>query len=325
MGVEIKEYSPTENLHSFRLNSGIISIQKVTPEIGLKGTYLGPEGTFSEEVAFSMNEEQAELKHVSSNAGVIEAVDRKKFDLGIVAFENSNEGTVVQTLKAIIHSDLNILGERTVPIKQNLFGSQEARNKGIIYSHPQGFAQAAKWLEENIPHHTANHVNSTSEGVRIAAEKDEMGIGTIRAGKIYNIPLLEEGIEDNKLNFTRFWLIGRGETQPTGNDRTWIVATLKNEAGTLIKLINAFSGNKISINKIDTPPLTMDHYYFFLALDGHKAEPHVAAAIEKAREACWKLKVMGSFEKSTPPTADYEPQAYEKGWIPDGEKFNFAP
>ncbi|HMS22789.1 MAG TPA: prephenate dehydratase domain-containing protein [Candidatus Levybacteria bacterium] len=317
--IENQEHSPKDSLHRFILNSNTVIIKQVTLGERLRGAYLGPEGTFSEEVAYQMNNRQADLLHVASNTAVVEAVDRGEFDLGFVAFENSTEGTVIQTLKAIIHSDLNILGEKTIPIKQNLFGTPEAKLKGIVNSHPQAFAQSAKWLGENIPGYLTQQVNSTAEGVRLAKEKDEMGIGTMRAGEIYNIPLLQEGIEDNKLNFTRFWLIGKGETRPTGNDRTWIALTLKNEAGALKRVIDPFAERKISINKIDTPPLTMDHYYFFIAIDGHQNDFHVAKSIEEARKACWELKPIGSFEKSILPTVQYEPLAYEKGWIPNGE------
>ncbi len=304
----------------FTLSGRQIDVEKVTTGKTLTSTSLGPIGTFSEEVALEMLDGQAKLDFSPDNGAIVQRVDRKDYDLGVVAFENSTEGTVIQTLKAIIHTDLEILGEHTQQITQNLFGTQEGKMKGRVHSHPQGFAQTRKWLADNIPNLATIDEDSTAKGVRIASELDEMGIGTIRAGEVYNIPLIQEGIEDNKLNFTRFWMIGRGETQPTGNDRTWIICTLKNAPGTLLKMLEAYSSRRISIDKIDTPPLTMDHYYFFVAIDGHKKDPIVKEAIEEAEKACWKLKVIGSFEKSTLPEINYEPQAYEKGWIPESER-----
>lgn len=319
MTIEWQEQAPRTYV-PFTLNGRQIGVEKVTPGKTLTSTSLGPFGTFSEEVALKMLNGQADLGFSPNNGAIVERVDRKDFDLGIVAFENSTEGTVIQTIKAIIHTDLHILGEYTQQITQNLFGSEKGREKGIVHSHPQGFAQSRKWLTDNIPNLTTLEEDSTAKGVKIAAEQDEMGIGTMRAGEIYNIPLIQGGIEDNKLNFTRFWMIGRGETEPTGNDRTWIISTLKNEPGTLLKMLNAYSKRGISINKIDTPPLTMDHYYFFVAIDGHEKDPLINEAIKEAREACWESRTIGSFEKSTLPEINYEPQAYIKGWIPDSER-----
>jgi len=316
---ERQEHAPRK-LVPFTLNRREIRIEKVTPRKAITATSLGPVGTFSEEVALSMLNGQANLEFSSNNGAIVERVNKGEFDLGIVAFENSTEGTVIQTLKSIIHTDLRILGEHTQQIAQNLFGTEKGREKGIVHSHPQGFAQSRKWLEENIANLTTVDEDSTAKGVRIAAERDEMGIGTMRAGDVYKIPLIQGGIEDSKLNFTRFWMVGKGETEPTGNDRTWVISTLKNEPGTLVRMLEAYKKRGISINKLDTPPLTMDHYYFFTAIDGHEKDPIVAEAIAEAREACWKLKTIGSFEKSTPPQIDYEPEAYERGWIPNSEK-----
>ncbi len=318
----VEGHTPQESFHPFRLNSSAIEIQKVTPGKRLSATSLGPIGTFSEEVALKMLDGQADLSFSPKNGTIIERVNNREFDLGVVAFENSTEGTVIETLKAIIHADLDILGEHTQQITQNLFGTEEGRKKGRVHSHPQAFAQTRKWLDKNIPNITTVDEDSTAKGVKIAAELDEMGIGTMRAGEVYNLPLLQQGIEDNKLNFTRFWLIGRGKTKPTGNDRTWIAVTLKNEAGSLIKVLTPLAENGVSINKIDTPPLTMDHYYFFLSIDGHQDDPQVKKALQNVDQASWRLEKIGSFAKSIPPQIDYEPEAYERGWIPDSEKIN---
>lgn len=260
---------------------------------------------------------QVSLGFVGRNREIIEAVKAGQYDLGIVASENSIEGNVEETIKAIINSDLTILGERILPIHQAIFGSKVAFNKQMINSHPQGFAQCGQWISENLSNPTIIQHGSTAEAVRIAAEKDELAIGSPVAGKVYDIPLIEEGVEDNKkINTTRFWLVGKGETEVTGKDRTRIIVTLQNAPGTLAKVVNAFADRNISINKVDTSPLTLGHYYFLLSVDGHVKEPHVAEALEEIEEYCWKLKLLGSFQKSTLENTEYEPEAYEKDWVP---------
>lgn len=313
-----KETSQVESLSLF-LNRYQVRVENVTGSHPLKCATLGPEATFSEQAALELMQDQVEISFVKSNPQIVESVNKKEFDIGIIASENSIEGNVDQTLRAIIHSDLTILGERILPVHQTLYGTKEAMEKGVVNTHPQGYAQCVKWLQENIPHHSFVSQDSTSLGVKIAAEKNELGIGSPIAGERYGIPLLKSQIEDRKGNTTRFWLLGNGDTEPTGQDRTKFVVTLQNKAGTLKKVVDSFADREISINKIDTIPLNLDHYFFLISVDGHIMDTALQEAMNEAKQYCWKVKHIGSFQKSVLPNVEYDSEAFEKGWVPMSE------
>lgn len=308
--------SPVSTELSLFIGGHKIKIDNVTKSAFPKCATLGPAGTYSEIAALELLQDQAEIGFIGRNREIIAAVKMGLFDLGIVASENSIEGNVEETSKTIINSELTILGEKILPIHQALLGVESAYAKKILNSHPQGIAQCGNWIHENLSDTQVVQHGSTAAAIQYAAEHEELAIGNPAAGKIYNIPVIQEGIEDRKGNTTRFWLIGRGETEPTGNDRTVIAFTLRNAPGTLIKVLSPFSDRGISINKVDTLPLTLDHYYFLMSVDGHITEPTLQEAIEEARESCWKIKTLGSFQKSLLPEIEYEPEAFQNNWVP---------
>lgn len=313
------EYRTNNKRETLSLNGHPIYLENVTGSKLLKCVTLGPAASFSEQAAAELLQDQTTHDFVKTNRAIIEVVKEKRFDMGVVASENSIEGNVVEIYKALIHSDLTILGELALNIHQTLYGTPAAWEKRKINSHPQGFAQCGKWINTNLPDAEIVTHDSTSYAVQYAAEHDELAIGSPIAGEKYKIPTIKSEIEDRRGNTTRFWLVGRGETEPTGNDRTKIIVSLRNAPGTLKKVIDPFADRSISINKIDTIPLTLDHYYFLISIDGHIKDDPVAEALAEAQKYCWRLKHIGSFQKSMLPEIEYEPEAFEKGWVPESE------
>lgn len=298
-----------------------ISLIKFTNSNEVECSFLGPNGTYTEQATLDLLGNQAKLQPLSRITEVVEAVEEKKTDLGLVPIENSTEGNVVETIRSIIRShDLSVLGEKVIPIHHMLLGNEKAFSKKIVRSHPQAIGQCTNWLKENLPGAEVITHNSTSEAVKTAAENDELGIGSSLAGEIYQIPILKENIEDLKGNTTRFWLIGRGETNPTDSDKTMLLFSLKNKVGLLKNSLAVFADMGINMTKIDSFPIgALDEYYFLLAIDGHAKDPKIAETLNDFQETCLKVRNLGSFHKSPIPDKYFAPNALLDGWLEPSE------
>lgn len=278
--------------------------------------YLGPDGTYTQQATFELLDDQARYEWAKRNGLVVSAVDSGKVDLGLVPVENSTEGTVLETIKEIIHSQhLSVLAERVLPIHHNLFGNITAFEKQIIHSHPQAIGQCSKWLEENMPNAVMVNQNSTAEAVKVALENGELAIASLQAGKAYGITPLLTNIENFTSNTTRFWLLGRGETKPTGNDRTALLFSFRQEVGKIAESLNVFAHHGVSVNRIDSYPMgALDQYYFLATVDGHVKELKLAAALKEFCQVCLKCKVLGSYRKAPIAEKAFERSAIEGGW-----------
>jgi prephenate dehydratase len=197
---------------------------------GRRLAYLGPPGTFGEEAARRFD---ADADHMPfpSHAAVAAAVESGMADAGVMAIENSLSGSVAETLDILIHDTrLQIQNELVLPIEHNLVARPGTRadQVQVIYSHPQTFGQCRKFLERCFPRVQHEAALSTAEAVDLAmrrGEGDAAAIGTLRAAELAGAEVLARGIQDAANNVTRFLVLGREKTAPTGRDRTSIAFT----------------------------------------------------------------------------------------------------
>jgi chorismate mutase/prephenate dehydratase len=115
--------------------------------------------------------------------------------------------------------------------------------------------------------------------------------------------ILAREIEDNRWNSTRFFLLGKQDAPPTGNDKTSIVTLLKHKPGTLHQVIEEFAKHEINLTKVETRPTrkTPWEYHFYLDFEGHRQDPVIKEALHKVEEACLFLKVLGSYPRAKTP------------------------
>lgn len=278
--------------------------------------FLGPEGTYSQQATLELLGSQVDYQMAPRNGVVVTETDNGKYDLGLVPVENSTGGIVLETVKEIIHSkSLVVLAERVLPIHHNLYGSPEGFNNPVIHSHPQAIDQCSLWLAKNLPGARTVAESSTALAVKVALEKGELAIASSFAGIAHEAVPLHERIENLSHNTTRFWLLGRGETEPTGNDRTAILFSFRQGVGKIAYALKVFADRGISLNRMDSFPMgALDQYYFSATIDGHQKDPKVAEAIEEFCTKCFKCKILGSFHKAPIEEKAFEPSALDDGW-----------
>jgi chorismate mutase / prephenate dehydratase len=268
-------------------------------EGSLAVAYLGPPATFTHQAALQRFGHGADLKAVRTIAEIFEEVERGRAGYGVVPVENSTEGAVNVTLDRLIDSEAVICGELFLEIAQQLLS--RARDLGEIkrvLSHPQGLAQCRGWLTEHLPDVATEETPSTAAAAEMAASDPTVAaIASELAGRLYEVPVLRRRIEDNQHNATRFLVIGRRPVGPSGRDKTSILFAMKNEPGSLYRILQPFAGSGLNLTKIESRPAKRRpwEYVMFVDFEGHRETPTVAAALAELRQRTLFLKVLGSY------------------------------
>ncbi len=261
--------------------------------------FLGPEGTFTQAAALKHFGHSVQTVPLATIGDVFREVESGAASYGVVPVENSTEGVVNHTLDEFMHSSLKICGEVTLRIHHHLL-SREGELAAVrrVYAHQQALAQCRKWLDTHLPQVELVDVSSNAEAARLAA--DEPGAAAIAseaAADIYGLDILQRNIEDEPDNTTRFLVIGRRETPPSGVDKTSLLIYTDNRPGALYRILEPIARNGLSMTRIESRPSRqgMWNYVFFIDIEGHARDEKVAAALEELAESASIVKVLGSY------------------------------
>ena len=266
--------------------------------------YLGPAGTFTHSAVLKHFGHAVRTVDLSSIDRVFRKVASGDCDYGVVPVENSTEGMVNHTLDMLAVSNLLICGEVTLPVHHHLLRKPGERNAAKrIYAHPQSFAQCRNWIDETLPELTRQAVSSNGEAARRASvESDCAAIASATAAAIYGLDIRERNIEDDPHNTTRFLIIGSRSVLPSGQDKTTILFSAPDRAGSLCQLLSCFSHHGVNMTRIESRPSHqgMWNYFFFADLEGHIEEPSVQQAAKKLQREAALYKWLGSYPAALP-------------------------
>ena len=265
--------------------------------------FLGPLGTYSEEAALLYDKTADRL--YPTITGVGEAVAAEEIDEGVVPIENSLEGPVTFTLDLLIaQPTLFIRGEIDLPIEHYLLakpGTVPAEIK-VIYSHPQALGQCRQYLEKNYPQ--AEQMASLSTVLCVTdsfeSKVPAAAISPRRASELYDVDILDRGIQDVANNVTRFAVIGLSDHAPTGDDKTSMAFTLeKDSPGLLHRVLGEFADRDINLLKIESRPTKqlLGEYIFLLDCVGHREESPMKEALAALSDPISMLRILGSYPR----------------------------
>ncbi|MBF0569388.1 MAG: prephenate dehydratase [Candidatus Omnitrophica bacterium] len=277
-----------------------IMSSSIALEKALRISYLGAEGSNSYSAARRKFGSQVTCVGVPSIWEVFQRVEHEDCDYGVVPIENSVEGTVTHTADVLADSELQVCAQVTVRITHNLMAQCPIEKIRKVYSNPQVLGQCRAWLLAHLPPERVAQVSvaSTTDAAKIAAkEKGAAAIAPLDCAKIYGLKVLKANIQDIAHNATRFFVIGREDAPPTGNDRTSIVFSIKDRPGVLYAMLAPFARNTINLTKIESRPIKKKawDYYFFVDLVGHREDKKVQKALGQLEGMCKFLKVLGSY------------------------------
>lgn len=265
--------------------------------------YLGPAGTFSEEAALRFFGASIHKIPCSSFDEVFHAATCGNAQYGVVALENSTEGVVTRTLDLLLHSPLHIVGEISLLIRHHLLRSTNSlAGIEVVLAHPQALAQCQEWLNTHLPHAERRAVSSNAEGARLAATNPAWaGIASERAASEFGLHMAAHAIQDDVFNRTRFAVVCLPSTLPvpqaTGHDCTSLVVSVPNRPGAVHDMLVPLKQHGVSMTRFESRPARSGQweYHFFIDLQGHPSEPHVAAALADLQNLCAFYKILGAY------------------------------
>ena len=267
----------------------------------IRVSYLGPQGTFSEQAVRQHFGHAVAGEPAASIDEAFRSAESGACQFAVVPAENSTDGVVGRTLDLLLTTPLRICGEVDLRVRQNLLsGAKGMKQIRKIYSHAQSLAQCNGWLGRNLPNAERIPVASNAEAARRAAkEKGAAAIAGEAAAALYKLKVLGSGIEDDPNNTTRFLVLGQIDPEPTGKDRTSLVMSAENKPGAVHALLSPLAANGVSMSRIESRPAKARsarwEYVFFVDVEGHQADARVAAAIGELKARAPFLKILGSY------------------------------
>jgi chorismate mutase/prephenate dehydratase len=261
--------------------------------------YLGPAGTFSEQAVYQQFGHAVEGMPCASIDEVFRAAEAGTADFGVVPVENSTEGAINRTLDLLLQTPLTISGEVSLPVHHSLM-TKSGLMDGVsqICAHPQALAQCQAWLNQHYPSIQRNPVSSNGEAARLAAENPAVAaIAGEIAGEKHGLQVVNAHIQDDPHNRTRFAVIGRLCTAPSGHDHTSLVLSVANKAGAVYNLLAPLAKHGVSMTRFESRPARMGtwEYYFYVDVEGHCNEERMAMALAELKENAAFFKVLGSY------------------------------
>ena len=262
--------------------------------------YLGPEATFTHQAAIRRFGSSLRYAAQKTIADVFTEVGKFRADYGVVPVENTTEGVVTHTLDMFVDSELKIVSQIILRIQQCLMIPQSGTRNQIrkLYAHPQSLAQCRAWVQNHLPRVEIVETSSNARSAELAAkEKHSAALAGLLAAEKYHLRVLELDIQDNAANATRFLVLGRQCSPPTGKDRTSLMISISDKVGALHHALAAFRRFRINLTKIESRPSKRKawEYYFFIDCDGHVQDRKVVKAIAHLEQECSYVKVLGSY------------------------------
>ncbi|MBS3732719.1 MAG: 3-deoxy-7-phosphoheptulonate synthase [Desulfobacterales bacterium] len=267
---------------------------------GRKAAYLGEIGSYSHKACMQYFGERVDLTPVNAFKGVYEAVKDGSADFGVIPLENSLAGSVHENYDLLLEYDLRIVGEITLRIEHNLVGHPGASLGDIrrVYSHPQVFQQCRQYIDrhdwELVP------VSDTAHAVRHIREQDDSSEAALAgrdAARIFEMEILEAGIETNPRNYTRFVVIAREPLAGGEKQKSSLIFSTGNQPGSLFEALKVFADNGINLVKLESRPIHGKpwEYMFYVDLEADVEAEDFAPVMAQLREKIDYLKVLGSY------------------------------
>ena len=273
-------------------------MEKNIPVVGFQGEI----GAYSEK-AINLYFSKASSKAYKTFSDLFDALENEQIELAILPIENSIEGSVTESYELLLKSKVTVVGEINVKIEHGLISHNDTSKDDIdvIYSHTQALGQCKAYLKNSGCDAVTTY--DTAGSVKMIKEKNMKRAAAIASkdtAKLYNMSVIEENIQDHEDNFTRFFCLSKIPTKSTGNDKTSIVFSAGDVAGSLYKALKEFADGDINLTKLESR-LTRKkawEYNFYLDFEGHIDDENCKKAIQELVNLGSSVKILGSYPRS---------------------------
>jgi prephenate dehydratase len=268
---------------------------------GERVAFQGEPGAYSE-MATIQYFRNSNLVPMKSLQDVFDGLRHGDVDFGVVPIENSIEGSVNETYDLLLDTNFVVSGEIYQRVRHCLIvnkgGGSDIRS---VYSHPQALAQCRRYLQgRNLATVAAYDTAGAVKMIKQKKNKKVAAIASRRAAELYEMDILEEGIEDSKNNFTRFLIMSKIRTKSTGRDGTSMIFSVKHIPGALFSILEEFANRNINLTKIESRPKKEKpwEYNFYVDFEGHIDNKIINVAVESIKKKAAFIKILGSYERA---------------------------
>jgi chorismate mutase / prephenate dehydratase len=265
--------------------------------------YLGPAGTFSELAAEGFFGSTIIKIPCATADEVFQVTNAGAADFGVVPVENSSEGVVTRSLDLFLTTPLFIIGETSLYVRHNLLRRENSLTDiATVCAHSQALAQCHLWLSTHLPRAERRSVSSNAEGARLAGLDDTVAaLASTHAATEFGLHIVAPAIQDDAHNRTRFAVLAHPHQHPqpkaSGHDCTSLIASVTNRPGAVHDMLVPLKNHGVSMTRFESRPARSGQweYYFYIDLQGHPDQPHVAAALNELRSVCAFFKLLGTY------------------------------
>lgn len=270
--------------------------------------FQGEHGAYSEEACRLHFGNEVETLPCRAFEEIFAAVDAGQADYGAVPVENSTAGSINKSYDLLLDHDLKVHGEILLRVRHNLLAipSSEVGNGATITqvrSHPQALAQCESYLNRRklaaVPWY------DTAGSAKDLAAAPVAGVAVIAsklAAEVYGLEIIDEGIEDMPNNYTRFFVVGKGDPPHAERSKTSLVFAVPNTPGSLYHALGEFATRQVNLTKLESRPRRNRpwQYVFYVDLDGHWQDAHISAAVVGLLNRAAFVKLLGSYAAAQP-------------------------
>lgn len=263
----------------------------------------GIAGSFHEDAARKYFDEEIEVVECKTFTTVCEYIDTDQVEFAVMAIENSIAGSLLKNYQLIRDYHLRIIGEIYVHIQMNLLVNEGVKPKDIthIHSHPIALQQCMEYIEKYYPNAQLHEKLDTAASAKLVANEKIMNaaaIGNLRSADLYNLKILETGIETNKKNYTRFLILSKHGNPTKGNNKASVCFEVGHFYGSLAKVLNTFAENEINLTKIQSVPKIgkPNEYTFHVDIEWENPDNYDRAIHQVLKNAS-SLSILGEYKR----------------------------
>ena len=235
--------------------------------------------------------------------GVFRSVEKGTASYGIVPIEGNIDRSFSVTFDCFLQRNVKICGEVPYALRYAILARPHTPldDLDVVYAQVDALTACHDWLQRHLPHVQTQEVASGTEAVQYAQDRKNSAAiaGKLRVEQ-FQLEVLQDNIEDEAENYVRYVILGSESGTPSGNDKTSIIVSSKDEPGALYRILSPFQKYNISLSRIETRPIHSDGVFlFFLDFEGHESEKHVQKALSAIEQVTKMVNRLGSYPKAS--------------------------
>jgi len=286
--------------HGLGIRFPFIPVKSLDGENG-RVVFQGVEGAYSHAAMHQYFGKDIKSYHVQTFEAAMKAVSQGEADYAVLPIENSTAGMVGDVYDLLTSYDNYIVGETFIKVEHALLALPEAGIEDIkvVYSHPQGLMQSAKYLSQHPDWKQIKLENTAVSAKKVWEDQDksQAAIASATAGELYGLKVLKKPVNFENNNTTRFIIVSGQKIFLENAGKISICFEISHEAGSLYHMLSHFIYNQVNMTKIESRPIPGKtwEYRFFIDCEGNLSDCGVRNALKGISEEAITMKILGNY------------------------------